>query len=242
MRSRALPRFDPLEPYSGGAGLIEKREILVSALALQQTLVHTGDWQHSADSLLLLDGEATSHVNHESDSGDSTLNLSDDALFNMDRLRGLSDTLTLSDFAHVCLCGYTAPSGGGSGDTYLDRHTVTANETIVIGQPVYISGNNTTNLADADNIATSHVLGLAETNGTANGTMNVLSDGRITQSDWSSVVGSTSLTPGAQYYLSTSAGQLTTTPLFGISDAVVTCGTAVNTTTLDIEINEIAVL
>ena len=229
-------------PLSGGPSTLqEKRKQIFDWLSFSDVATQVGDKNFASTSTMLLDDETSHHVNHASDPGDSTLSLADDTTFNMDRLRGLSDTLTMSDFVHVYLLGYT-PSGGGSGDTYLDRHTVTANETITIGQPVYISGNNTTNLADADNIATSHVLGLAETNGTANGTMNVLSDGRITQSDWSSVIGSTSLTPGAQYYLSTSAGQLTTTPPSGISDAVVTCGTAVTTTTLDIEINEIAVL
>lgn len=233
MKTLSMPRFNPLVPLSGGAGLLEKRETLVSPLVLTQNLVHIGDWQHSADDVLLLDDEAASHVNHASDPGGSTLTLADDAAFNMERLRGLSDALALADAVHVAKDGLSVQPS---------TYTLTANETINIGQPVYISAADTVNLADADTLSTSHVLGLAVTDATANQTVTVLSDGSVERSDWTAVIGTANLTPGVVYYLSTTAGGLTSTPPTGDGDTIVRCGVAVSTTKFDIEINEIAVL
>lgn len=226
-----------------GVGLLEKRLNAVSSVGLSQSVSFVGEWNREADDFMLMDDVVEWHNNHAEDPATDTLSMSAAAAFNMVRVRGLSDTLSIEDYAHAALDGYHPPgTGNGTGDTYLDRHEITANETIAIGQPVYVSGNNTVNLADADSITTSHVLGLAETSGSANSTINVLSSGIVTKADWTSVTGSASLTPGAVYYLSTSAGQLTTTPPSGGGDAVVSCGLAITTTKLDIEINEIAVL
>lgn len=224
-------------------GLQEKRLNTFSGLVMSDEASAAGSvFARSASSGLLMDDETDWHNNHGEDPTTDTLNIADSASSVWDYNRGVSHSLSLDSFVHVDLSGYHPPGGGGSGDTYLDRHTVTANETIAIGQPVYVTGNNTVNLADADSINTSHVLGLAETAGTANGTMNVLSSGTVNQADWTSVIGSATLTPGAVYYLSTIAGQLTTTPPSGDGNTVVSCGIAITTTKLDIEINEIAVL
>lgn len=234
MKTLSMPRFNPLVPLSGGAGLLEKRETLVSTLALAQDVIHTGDWQHSADDVLLLDDEAGSHVNHADDPGGSTLTLTDDAAFNMERLRGLTDALALDDFVHVALDGVAAPPPS--------IFYMTANETINVGQPVYVSAADTVNLADADTLNTSHVLGLAVTDATANATVTVHTDGKVERSDWTAIAGTANLVAGAVYYLSTAAGQLTITPPTGDGDHVVRCGVAINTTTIDIEINEVAIL
>ena len=222
----------------GVVGRTEKRLQASSGLDLSHAVAYVGEWDREADSILMLADEANVHNNHVNDPTSDTMNMSQSAGFNMVRPRSTSDTMNIIDHVHVCLCGYTP----GGGDTYLDRHSLTANETIAIAQPVYISGNNTVNLADADSINTSRVLGLAETAGTANNTMNVLSSGTVTKADWTSVAGSATLTPGAIYYLSTTAGQLTTTPPSGDGDVVVSCGLALTTTKLDIEISEGVVL
>lgn len=226
-----------------GVGLLEKRLNAVSSVGMSQSVSFVGEWNRETDDFLLMDDVVEWHNNHAEDPATDTLAMSATAAFNMVRVRSLSDTINMTDFVHVALDGYHPPgTGNGGGDTYLDRHAITANETIEIGMPVYVSGNNTVNLADADSINTSHVLGLAETSGNATDTINVLSSGIVTKADWTSVTGSASLTPGAVYYLSTSAGQLTTTPPSGSGDAIVSCGLAITTTKLDIEINEIAVL
>ena len=226
----------------GVVGLLEKRLHASSGLALSDAVSLAGsEYNRELDDTLLMDDEAGWHSNHAEDPAGDTLSMSDTVAINMEMLRPTSSTLLLTDHAHASLDGYHPPGSGG-GDTYLDRHEITANETIAIGQPVYVSGNNTVNLADADSITTSHVLGLAETGGSANSTINVLSSGIVTLADWTSVTGSATLTPGAVYYLSDTVGQLTTTPPSGDGDAVVSCGLAITTTKMDIEINEIAVL
>lgn len=240
--NRLMGRKTPFIPVTGSdAGLIEKWLMAASDVDLSDSAESIGVWDREASNAATLDSDAEYHKNNAEDPATDTINFADAATLIRDFNRGVTHNTSLSDFAHAALDGYHPP-GGGSGDTYLDRHTVTANETIAVGQPVYVTGNNTVNLADADSINTSHVLGLAETAGTANGTMNVLSSGTVNQADWTSVIGSATLTPGAVYYLSTTAGQLTTTPPSGSGDAVVSCGIAVTNTKLDIEINEIAVL
>ena len=64
-------------------------------------------------------------------------------------------------------------------------------------------------------------------------------EGQITKSDWTSVTGSATLTPGAVYFLSVStAGGLTTAPPYELGETVVRVGRALSTTTLDIEISQ----
>jgi len=222
-------------PLNGGLfGLKEKRLTVSNGLALTDAATHGSDtWNRSADNTLLLDDETTPHVNHANDPGTSTLTLTDDAGFNFVRLRGLSDDLALSDHVHVSKDGLTETTS---------QHTLTANETINVGQPVYVSSADTVNLADADTLNTSHVLGLAVTDATANSNVIVMADGSVERSDWTAITGTASLTPGVVYYLSTTAGGLTSTPPTGDGDNIVRCGVAVSTTKFDIEINEVAIL
>lgn len=222
-------------PLNGGlSGLKEKRLTVSNGLALNDAATHGSDtWNRSANNTLLLDYETTPHVNHASDPGTSTLNLTDDAGFNMERLRGLSDALALVDTVHVAKDGLFETKS---------QYTLTANETINIGQPVYVSSADTVNLADADTLNTSHVLGLAVTDATANSNVIVMADGSVERSDWTAITGTASLTPGVVYYLSTTAGGLTSTPPTGDGDNIVRCGVAVSMAKFDIEINEVAIL
>lgn len=219
---------------SGLSGLKEKRVPVSNGLALSDAATHGEDtWNRPASNDILLDNETALHVNHASDPGDSTLTMVSDATLVMVRLRGLTDALTLIDQVHVALEGYHAAQ---------TQYSLTANETINIGQPVYVSSSSTVNLADADSINTAHVLGLAATDATANTPVIIYSDGCVERADWTSIVGSASLTPGAVYYLSTTAGQLTTAPPSGEGDTIVSCGIAVTTTKFDIEVNEVVTL
>lgn len=106
---------------------------------------------------------------------------------------------------------------------------------ITIGQPVYVDGAGSVDLADASARTTSNVVGLvydASIATTATGNI-MMNDGAVlTSADWTAVVGSTTLTAGAEYFLSETAGQLTTTPVTTSGGVVVLVGIAVSTTEL----------
>lgn len=110
---------------------------------------------------------------------------------------------------------------------------------ITIGQPVYIQGANTVDLALADAKATSGVIGLvsdASIDPSAVGT--ILTDGILTSTDWTAVVGEATLTAGSVYFLSdTVAGTLTTTATTTAGSFVTRVGTAISTTTLEVTIS-----
>ena len=110
---------------------------------------------------------------------------------------------------------------------------------ITIGQPVYIQGANTVDLALADAKATSGVIGLvldASIDSSVVGT--ILTDGILTSTDWTEVVGEATLTPGSVYFLSdVTAGTLTTTAPTTTGSFVTRVGTAISTTTLEVTIS-----
>lgn len=110
---------------------------------------------------------------------------------------------------------------------------------IYIGQPVYIQGADTVELALADAKATSGVIGLvsdASIDSSAVGT--ILTDGILTSTDWTAVVGEATLTAGSVYFLSdTVAGTLTTTATTTAGSFVTRVGTAISTTTLEVTIS-----
>lgn len=116
-------------------------------------------------------------------------------------------------------------------------HTATFNSNTIIGQPIYIVSNNVVDLAIANDITKSQVMGLAIDNFSAGENGNYVTEGYIERSDWTSIIGSTDLTPGAIYYLDpNTAGLLTDTSPTTITDYVVKIGRAVNQKQLDIEI------
>ena len=215
------------------AGLIEKRLNAASYVGLSAQASFVAFWDRETDDEILLNSDVEHHKNNAKDPATDTLNISVSASSVWNFNRNITHNVVVSDHVHVAREGTEiAPTG----------YNLTANETINIGQPVYISSENTVNLADADTLNTSHVLGLASSDASANQSATVLSDGSVERSDWASVIGTANLTPGVVYYLSTTAGELTETPPAGSGDTVVSCGIAITTTKLDIEINEIASL
>jgi len=109
---------------------------------------------------------------------------------------------------------------------------------ITIGQPVYVDGAGTVDLAQANASGTAKVAGLVKDATVANGaSANIQHSGVLTSADWTSVVGSTTLTAGSRYYLDAStAGQLTATAPDTTGQFVVGVGMALSTTELLIEI------
>ena len=116
---------------------------------------------------------------------------------------------------------------------------------VVIGRVVYASGDNTFNVANANNITTAKAIGLMTSVTTASGAAgNVAVAGVVTATtgQWDVVSGqSGGLTTGATYYLSNStAGAITTTaPTTGILAPI---GIALSPTKLKIDIQRVVVL
>ena len=110
---------------------------------------------------------------------------------------------------------------------------------ITIGQPVYIQGADMVDLALADAKATSGVIGLvSDASIDSSDVGTILTDGILTSTDWTEVVGEATLTVGSVYFLSdTVAGTLTTTAPTTTGSFVTRVGTAISTTTLEVTIS-----
>ena len=110
---------------------------------------------------------------------------------------------------------------------------------LAIGQAVYITAADTVGAALADDVTTSGVVGLVADASIASATDgSILTDGTLVSTDWTAVVGATTLTPGSVYFLSdTAAGELTTTVPTAPGSCVARVGTAINTTTLEVTIS-----
>jgi hypothetical protein len=112
-----------------------------------------------------------------------------------------------------------------------------ADETIAIGQCVYMKNTGHVGLARANSAATRKVAGFAITAATSGYAVKYNADGKLTKSDWTAVAGAAALSPGTDYFLSTSsAGSITSTAPTAAGDYVVRVGVASSTTVLDIEI------
>jgi hypothetical protein len=225
----------PTGSRGGGNSLLEKRVNASSGLGLSDSVSLIGDFNLSIEDPMLLDSATSWHNNHASDPATHTMNMADAVGLNADWNRPLESVMALVDTVHVILDGYH-PAGED-----LIQHDLTANETMIVGQPVYISSSNTVNLADATTIATANAIGLVCVGGSANDTVTIQTDGAVYQDDWTAVIGTANLTPGL-YYLDITAGLMSTSPPVADGNTVVTLGTALNTKTLDIEVNEVATL
>jgi hypothetical protein len=225
--------LSPFIPTGGGsAGLVEKRLGTFSALALTDAADFLGDFNHYLSSLLELDYDVDGHLNHGQDPAASILSLSTEVSRVMIWARALESIMSITDYVHVTLDGLPKPNG----------IPMTANETVVVGQPVYVSGDATVNLADASDPSTARAIGLAATAAASNESVMVLAEGQLEQSDWTSIIGTALLTPGTNYFLSLTTGQMTATAPDNTGEVIVFLGTAITTTKFDIEVNEIAIL
>jgi hypothetical protein len=90
-------------------------------------------------------------------------------------------------------------------------------------------------LADADD-DTKPAIGLNVTSVASLNSATVQTSGPFELADWTAITGTTTLTAKGRYYLSTTAGQLVTTPPSAASQIVQLVGVAVSDTTLDIGI------
>ena len=113
---------------------------------------------------------------------------------------------------------------------------------LTFGQIVYISSGNTIKLAKADASATSIPIGLvSDTSIPVSKLGSVKISGIITSTDWTNVIGSTTLISGAEYFLDPDdAGKMRFTPLdheLDVGKYSVIIGTALSTTDFKIEIH-----
>ena len=140
--------------------------------------------------------------------------------------------------------GTPSGGGGGGGSTDLSATAITA-VNIAAGQLVRINSSGQLDLADASSISTATVAGMAlETIAAGAACKFVRNEVVDFYYAGSYVDGSpTNLTPGATYYLSTTAGNWTTTPDTTTSGAVVrSCGIAVDNDKMSIEIQTATVI
>ena len=117
---------------------------------------------------------------------------------------------------------------------------------VTIGSPVYVKANGNVDKASAAASGSRKVLGLVkDASIAASASGYIQTDGVLsaTTAEWDAVTGDTGgLSPGADYFLSTTAGQLTTTPPSGSGQYVMKLGMAISTTEFEIDTDRGGVL
>lgn len=110
-------------------------------------------------------------------------------------------------------------------------------ESITEGQAIRVRPNTgKASPAQADASSTSDVFGFATNSVGADATVEITRD-RVTLPNWSALAGTTLLTPGVTYFLSTSTpGGIQTTPPTTAGQVVCVVGEAISTTTLAVQI------
>lgn len=148
--------------------------------------------------------------------------------------------LTPGTFNQVTVDAYGRVTTGTAVDEAALMSQFTNNEasSIPFGTPVYISGANLANKASSGAMPGARVIGLvADTTIAASASGNFVTAGALTgtTTQWDAITGgSGGLTPGTVYFLSATAGQLTTAvPSTGYLSAV---GVATSTTTMQIQL------
>ena len=227
-------------------GRDEKSLIATSSLGLSHTVSREGsEWERDADGILTLNDSLSLHINNAEDPATASLILADIATLTMELPRDTTSNITLTDFAHASLDGYH-PGTGNGGDPDLSLYTLTSAAAISEGAPVYVSSANTVDSANASptpSAAACFPLGFATsaTSGAAQD-IEVLTEGHIELTDWTSIAGTANLAPGTKYKLATVAGTITATAPTGNGEHVVDVGIAITTKILDIEISRAVVI
>lgn len=104
-----------------------------------------------------------------------------------------------------------------------------AGATLQPGDLVYVHPAGTLFLSRADLFPQALTFGMSVGTALAGQDVSVVTHGKVTLSDWTSVTGSASLTPAARYYLATAPGDMSTTPpAQGSGDYLVRVGTALS--------------
>ena len=155
--------------------------------------------------------------------------------------------VTPGTYNSITVDAYGRATAGSTTATNSISEQMTNGEagSIAIGRVVYVSGNNTVRLANANNIATAKAIGfVGATSISAAATGSIITNGTVeaTTGQWDAVTGqSGGLTSGAEYFISNiTAGALTTTaPSTGIHAPI---GVAMGTTKLKIDVKRVVIL
>lgn len=108
---------------------------------------------------------------------------------------------------------------------------------VQVGQPLYLLPNGHLSLAQANAIATAQVCGLALNDALPTFAAIYSNDGTVKRDNWTPIVGTVDLLPGAIYYLSPELpGQLTAIAPTESGQIVVAVGIALNSRQLAIEV------
>lgn len=123
-----------------------------------------------------------------------------------------------------------------------NKRTLTAAATVIAGGPVYSSGASAFDLAQADDVDTSRVIGMAVA-GITNAETGIIQTSGVlvlTTGEWDAVFGTTGgLAPDTTYYLSPgTAGLGTATCPVDVGDSIVILGIALSTTEFLVRISE----
>ncbi len=110
-------------------------------------------------------------------------------------------------------------------------NSYTADEALAARDALYISAADNVSKASASAAGTAQLMGFAKASAIDTGSVDVVSEGVLT--------GFSGLTPGARYYLSTTAGTITATIPVGAGNTVVQAGYAKSATALHIHIEQL---
>lgn len=117
---------------------------------------------------------------------------------------------------------------------------------LTVGTPVYVSAAGTVDKASAGAVGTTRVLGLVKAPSIATTATGLIqTDGTLTAltTDWDVIAGTSGgLTPGAMYFLSATAGEITATPPASAGQYVMSLGLALSSTELEIDTDRSGVL
>jgi hypothetical protein len=122
-------------------------------------------------------------------------------------------------------------------DIIGEQEALEVDETVAIGQPVYVKATSHIGLSNASALSTARVCGLATQNALATFACAFLPSGKLTLSDWTAATGSTTLTAGSDYFLSETLGLLTTSSPVTAGSCALRVGKALTTLTMKIEIS-----
>ncbi len=127
------------------------------------------------------------------------------------------------------------PSGGGGGGSAVS--SAQADENLLAGQVIYVKGTSNVELAQANTRPDTEAAGLVLSDTLTGFTAPYVTQGTITLSDWTNVIGAAALAPGVRYFLSAAtAGRLVSAQVSG-GNFHVFVGRALSTTTLDVDID-----
>ena len=130
--------------------------------------------------------------------------------------------------------GQVGPRGEG-----LVSYTLSANSSINPGMALYINNSGKVDKAIANSSSPSIVAGLSTSEASIDGGCQYKMEGLLELTDWTDAIenGSSVLSPGSFYYLSSSnAGKITPSPPSGAGNFVVQVGFAQSTTKLNLQI------